>query len=156
MSDNPHSRDSLSRTPSWVMLGFIIGCIVSLSVKKQIDSRGEPRPTSRAEAALAPTPTPTPTPEPRHATLAEMEAIFERWEDHAVWRNGITEVAFWDAATNRYSEYVEVLKSGDYYYFRNLSRLTRPLVEEGIPSDMPLRFTDPEARKRSIFGLPTS
>ncbi|HEU5078057.1 MAG TPA: hypothetical protein VFT72_02525 [Opitutaceae bacterium] len=161
MSENTSARESLSRTPSWIMLGFVIGCIVSLSVKKQIESRAAAeaiRQNAAQGAAPTPTPTPTPVPQIHHATLNELEAVFVRWQSHAVWRNDLTEVAFWNPLTNQYNEYVEILRSGEDFYFRNITHLTRPLSHDDIPHDAPLRFTDPEERVRydSIFVTPSS
>lgn len=144
------------------MLGFVIGCIVSLSVKKQIEARAAADAAARDHAALTatpePTPTPTPVPQLHHATLNELEAIFTRWQGHAVWRNDLTEVAFWNPLTNQYNEYVEVLRSGEDFYFRNVTHLTRPLSHDNIPHDAPLRFTDPNERAHydSIFVTPSS
>ncbi len=141
------SRDALSKTPSWIMVGFVIGGIVAWTAKTQWDNR------SRAVAASAlaveqakPMPTPTPLPPPPgKASLTDLEAVFERWQSHAIWRNDITEIAFWDPATSQFSEFVEVLRNGDEDYFRTIPRLTRPFGDEVLPKDAPLRFTDPDA-----------
>jgi len=85
--------------------------------------------------------------------LEELAAWLARWQGRAIWRNDVTEVAFWDPATNQFSEYVEVLRNGDDYYFRSIPHLTRPFSEEPTPKDAPLRFTDPDAHPERHLRL---
>ncbi len=129
------------------MLGFVVGCVVAYSAKTHWDNQLRAEAVAASEAAKhKPTPTPTPLPPPpSKASLTDLEAVFQRWETHAIWRNDVTEVAFWDPATAQFSEYVEVLRNGEDDYFRTIPRLTRPFSEEALPPDAPLRFTDPEA-----------
>jgi hypothetical protein len=143
MSDEKPPMERLSKVPSWIMLGFVIGGIVALTVKREIDLRD--RASEASSAAVVPTPVPTPSPEPHHAGLNVMEDIFEKWQANAIWSHDLTQVAFWDPTTNRYSEYVEVLRNGDDLYFRTLPALTWPLIEDGVSPDTPLRFAEPES-----------
>ena len=155
MSDPKPRRESLSKTPSWIMLGFVIGCIVAFTVKQQFFSLPNP-PAPVVTTKQVESPEPVRKPEPAHAPLSEMEAIFYQWRGNAVWLHDITEVAFWDRETNKYSEYVEVMRSGDETYFRTIPQLTRPLIDE-VPLNAPIRFTEPEsvhAERRSRFIIP--
>jgi len=149
------NRDALSKTPSWIMLGVLIGCVVGYTVKTQWDTRGRQEAEAAAAAERArPTPTPTPLPlPPGKASLTDLEAVFQRWQTHAIWRNDVTEVAFWDPASAQFSEYVEVLRNGDDYYFRSIPHLTRPFSEESVPKEAPLRFTDPEVHPERHLRL---
>lgn len=159
MSDSSPARESLSKTPSWVMLGFVIGCIVMWAAKEQ---RSPVAPAAAASAAAfkaAPSPevAPPPKEEKVYPSLSDMEAIFDAWHAAAVWKNDITEVAYWDRTTNKYSLYVEILKNGDDYYFRTIPKLTRLLIEEGVPHDAPIKFTEPEsfrAERRALYIFP--
>lgn len=144
MANADSGRERLSKVPSWIMLGCIIGAIVALTVKQQIDARDAQR-VAAANALVKPTPTPTPTPPPHRASLYEYEDIFDRWEERAVWWHDLTQVAFWNPTTNQYSEYVEVLRNGDDYYFRTIPKLTWPLIDVGVAPDQPLRFAEPES-----------
>lgn len=166
MPDPKPTKESLSKTPSWVMLGFVIGCIVALTVKRDLDARDKTAATAAAaaaaakaqaaqiEAAQAP---PKPATPPAKLSLSDLEAVFQRWQSKAVWRHEITEVAYWDPTTNKYSEFVEVLRSGEDLYFRSIPRLTRPLIDEDVDSAVPIRFTELEemrAARRAPFMIP--
>jgi len=149
------NREALSKTPSWIMLGVLIGGVIGYTAKTHWDNRSRADAEAAAAAERArPTPTPTPLPPPpSKASLTDLEAVFQRWQGRAIWRNDVTEVAFWDPATNQFSEYVEVLRNGDDYYFRSIPHLTRPFSEEPAPKDAPLRFTDPEAHPERHLRL---
>ena len=89
-------------------------------------------------------------------SLVAMEEIFAQYRDYVTWRHGITEVVFWNEASNEYSIFVEVLKSGDDYYFRNIPFLTRPINEELNDPKLPIRFTETEdarAERRARFFM---
>lgn len=128
------------------MVGAVVGAILALAAKEQIDARNASRVALLTAAAVTPTPTPTPRPpaSKHHASLFEYEDIFQRWEEKAVWEHDLTQVAFWDPTTNKYTEYVEVLRNGDEFYFRSLPKLTWPLVDVGVAPDQPLLFAEPE------------
>jgi hypothetical protein len=140
-------KPTLSKVPSWIMVGFVLGAMFGMGVqhrlaereaaaaaKHALPARAEPLPTPPAPVASA----------PAHAALVEIENVFSRYEQHAVWRHDITEVALWRPDTNKYSEFFEVLRSGDRYYFRTIPHLTRPVVKPNVTPDLPLRFTEPE------------
>jgi len=124
----------LSKTPSWITLGFLLGAAFVWSL---------PEPQKAPEPEL-----PTQVVKLERPQQTEIEAVFSYWQDHAVWENDLTEVALWDTERKSYSICYEVLRNGDLYYFRTIPHLTRPVLTRGIPSDTPLQFTEPEARRR--------
>lgn len=160
MPDPKPAKEPLSKTPSWIMLGFVVGCIVALTVKRDLDARERSGASALAQQSKPPsahlTAMPAVKPPVTHLSLSDMEAIFERWQNKAIWRHELTEVAYWNPMTNQYSEFVEVLRSGEALYFRSIPHLTRPLVEEDAESAAPIRFTELEemrAARRAPFIL---
>ena len=138
----PPRREQLSKVPSWVMLGFVLGAACVLAWPRQ--------------PGLRPTPTLTPAvlrkapPEPAHPPTIErakfFESVFAEWSRFAVWEDELTEVAFISAETNSFSEHFEVFRSGERYYFRSIPQFTRPVLTHGdIPNNSPLLFTEPQA-----------
>ena len=148
MPDPKSAKEPLSKTPSWIMLGFVIGCIVALTVKRDLDARekaGSSAATSQPKSSSAQiTAAPPVKPAVTQLSLSDMEAIFERWQNKAIWRHELTEVAYWNPTTNQYSEFVEVLRSGEDLYFRTIPRLTRPLIDQDLEPAVPIRFTELE------------
>lgn len=139
----PPTRQQLSKTPSWVMLGFLlgVGCVLAWPKK-------EPRPAAPVSPpAVVPAPA---SKKPGVSTLDRalfFEGVFAEWSKYAVWENELTEVAFWNPDTRSFSERFEVFRSGDRYYFRSISQFTRPLLTHGVPPDSPLQFTEPQASR---------
>ena len=138
----PHPK--LSKTPSWIMVGFIAGALFAYGVRQEVEKH-EPTKT-----ASAPLPAPAQTAPPHsgaalkdHASLTAIENIFTQYEGQAVWHNDLTEVALWNAETGKYSEFFEVMRSGDYYYIRTLPHLTRAVIRQNVDPNSPLRFTEP-------------
>lgn len=127
------------------MVGFIIGAMFAYGVQREVARRNQLTPPP----PLAPAPVKV---EPQRsaaaikdrASLTAIEGIFTQYESLAVWRNDITEVALWNAETNKFSEFFEVMRSGEYYYYRTLPHLTRPVIRHNVNPDLPLRFTEPE------------
>ena len=138
----PHPK--LSKTPSWIMVGFIAGALFAYGVRQEVEKRDPVKVAPPAPAAPAPV-------EPAHssaalkdrASLTAIENIFTQYEGQAVWHNDLTEVALWNAETGKYSELFEVMRSGDYYYFRTIPHLTRAVVRQNTDASAPLRFTEP-------------
>jgi hypothetical protein len=134
---HPISISKLSKTPSWVMLGFVLGALfmIALPDEKPV----EPRPTRRVEPPQPATPAPS--------QIAEVQAVFEdpRWKDYIVWADDTTEVAFWNQGTKEFSDLFEVRRAAGVNYFRSVPALTRPFAKyrAPLPDDCPLRFTAP-------------
>src|SRR5690606_6774299 len=73
------------------------------------------------------------------------EAVFAEWGEHAVWSDGVTEVALWSPADKAYSNFYEVRRVEGEYYFRSIPRLTRRIIARGKPQpESPLQFTEYE------------
>lgn len=136
--ERPVSPSRLSKTPSWITLGFVLGALFVASL---------PRETAKfSDKASTPPTTLVKLERPR---LTEIEAVFAEWERYAVWDNNVTEVALWDTEKKAYSIFYEVLRVGDNYYFRSISRLTRPILTRGVPEQQsPLQFTETETSRR--------
>jgi len=131
----PPSPKQLSRTPSWILLGFALGVLFRwrLPARDPAPLPVEPLPSR-----------PAPLPE---RPLDEVEAVFATWGGHAVWTHELTEISLWDPLTREFSRHYEVLRSGEEYFFRSIPRLTRPVLAYGVPDEAPLRFTETEARR---------
>jgi hypothetical protein len=153
----PVPKEKLSKAPSWIMVGFVIGCLFAYVADRELAKR---RPKAAAEPA-APSRTVTPPPvvqTPPSLLLSqnEIDALFATIADRAVWENDLTQIALWNPRTSKFSDLVEVMRSGDYYYYRPLAKLTRPLIsaetEAGGP---PVLFTEPESvREARLKSIP--
>jgi len=132
-------QPKMSMTPSWVMLGFVLGALFVLALPPLKEEKPLPR-----ESFLAPAPPPQPT-TPRISTI---EAVFAEWGELAIWDDNVTEVALWNTGTNRYSEFYEVRRIGADTYFRSIPKLTRRIINHGKPPPLncPLQFTETEQR----------
>ncbi len=76
------------------------------------------------------------------ARIPTIEAVFEQYGHYAVWKNDVTEVALWSADTKDFSDFYEVARMDNTYYFRSIPHLTRPVLTHGVPADCPLMFTE--------------
>lgn len=141
--DRPISPAQLSKTPSWVMLGFLLGVLFVFALPREQPAAPE------HHVAVEPPPVKLERPK-----LTEIEAVFAEWEPYAKWENDFTEVAVWDTATHSFSNCYEVLRSGETYYFRSIPKLTRPVFSRGIPQKSPLVFTRPEDADPNTGELP--
>ncbi len=135
----PPKREQLSKTPSWIMLGFALGagCVLLWPHREESRAVLTSGVTPRRPAAEAPPPT------IERATF--FESVFAEWSKYAVWDSELTEVAFWSADTKTFSEKFEVYRSGDRFYFRSIPEFTRPVLTHGVPNNSPLQFTEPQA-----------
>ena len=135
-----------SQTPSWAMLGFVLGALFVLALpRRQPEALAPARPPAHASAAVRSAP-------PRLTTI---EAVFAGWSQYAVWENGLTEVALWNADTRAYSDCFEVLRSGDGYFFRSIPKLTRVPLTHGVTANSPLLFTETEEQRQEWLGQKT-
>ncbi len=141
-SDYERSTAKLSKTPSWVMLGFILGALFVIALPP-LRKKPAPAPeTVRVEFTRPAAPR-----EPR--PLSEIEGVFAVWGKHATWFNDTTEVALWNTKDRAFTDFYEVRRFGDDYYFRSLTSLTRRIVKHGKPlPESPLQFTETEEQYR--------
>lgn len=141
------SVSKLSKTPSWVMLGFVLG---AATVYAFFSGKKEAAPTSsHLVKAPAPAPARLEAAQPL-TTLTTIEAVFDMYGRFAVWDDNLTEVAMWDSSTHLFSDYYEVRRDGDKLWFRSISKLTRRPLNHGKlpPPNTPLQFTETEEAYR--------
>jgi hypothetical protein len=122
-------------TPSWVMLGFVLGAFFVWALPEPEKTPPSPQP---APVPRAPEQTRQAARLPR---LTDVEAVFAQWDRYAIWENDVTEVAYWNEETNSFSNFFEVLRVGDRLFFRSIPKLTRPLVKRGVEAHSPFLFT---------------
>lgn len=135
----PDSPSSLSKTPSWISIGFVVGALFVWLL---------PKPAPEVIEVPVRDDTPPPLVAQRvKPDFSELEAVFAEWDDYAVWSNDTTELALWDIETSQYSRFYEVLRSGNNYYYRSIVRLTRPVLTHGVPVSAPLLFTETEKQR---------
>lgn len=139
----PPSVSKMSKTPSWVMLGFVLGALFVLALPNRRRAEPSPAPTKKVEA-----PRPAAPREP--PPLTRIEAVFEEWGKYAVWHDDTTEVALWDSTEERYSDFYEIRKVGGALYFRSVPRLTRRPIGDRSRElvGSPLLFTETEEQFR--------
>jgi hypothetical protein len=132
----------MSMTPSWIMLGFVLGALFVVALPPFENEKPSP-PVERPEP---PEPAAPPTP----PQISTVEAVFAEWGENAVWDDNVTEIALWNTGSNRFSDFFEVRRHGDLYYFRSIPRLTRRVINHGkpLPLNCPLQFTETEERYR--------
>jgi hypothetical protein len=135
----PLSPSKMSKTPSWIMLGFLLGVLTVIAMPPL---RKSP-PAPAAEPVLAePVKRVGPVDPPQLTTI---EAVFAQWGENAVWSDETTEVALWNSQRESYSDFFEVRRYGNTYYFRSIPELTRRIIARGKPMpDSPLQFTETE------------
>lgn len=138
----PLSPAKMSKTPSWVMLGFLLGAAFVWGFKRDTAKPPAVAPVTLTEWPKAVKVTPSP--------LTTIEALFAEWGDNAVWEDERTEVAMWRSETGAYSEFYEVRKIGGELFFRSIPKLTRRIVRSGtpLPASAPLQFTESERHYR--------
>jgi len=137
------SPAKLSKTPSWVMLGFLLGAafVAALPSARKTDAPAEP------PALPSPQARPAETREP--APLTTIEAVFVEWGHYAVWSGDTTEVTLWNTRERAFTDHYEVRRFGEVNYFRSIPSLTRRVLTHGkILPDSPLQFTETEAQYR--------
>lgn len=129
--ERPISPSRLSKTPSWITLGFVLGALFVFSLPRERPSRSSTPPVA-----------PPPVQRLERPKISEIEAVFDEWGRYALWADDITQVALWDTQTHKFSIFYEVLRSSGNYYFRSISRIDRivPPEEMRLPANAPLRF----------------
>ena len=139
----PISTSKMSKTPSWIMLGFLLGAVFVAALPPL---RKKPAPESVALRAIEP-PRPSTPREP--GPLSTIEDVFATWGKYAVWSDDVTEVALWNINEKAYADFYEVRRFGDVYYFRTIPRLTRRIIARGKHlAESPLQFTESEEQYR--------
>jgi len=131
---HPRPPAKMSMTPSWVMLGFGLGAFFVWALPEP-EKKPSPPP---APAERAPEQKMLIVRLPR---LSDVEAVFAQWDRYAIWENDVTEIAYWSEETGSFSDFFEVLRSGDRLFFRSIPKLTRPVVRRGVEARSPLLFT---------------
>ena len=138
----PLSPAKMSKTPSWIMLGFVLGALTVVALLPRLQKRSapafEPRRVEFAKPAAPRQPQP----------LLKIEAVFGLWGDYALWSDDdTTEVALWNDEHREFSDFYEVRRDAKTYYYRTITRLTRRIfMPPNLPPDCPLRFTEPKDR----------
>jgi len=138
----PLSSAKPSKTPSWVMLGFVLGALFVWSLEHSPENRPPPpavEPEKPATVVVAPLLPPR---------MSDVEAVFAMWGGSAIWENDVTEVALWTPETKRYSDFFEVIRSGENLYFRSIPHLTRRILDHGVQENSPLQLTETEAHRQ--------
>jgi hypothetical protein len=125
-----------SLAPSWFMLGIVLGALFMWALP-----RHESSPPVMTESPAVSVREPASPPR-----LTVIEDVFAEWSRYAVWENDLTEVALWNSGKKSFSDYYEVLRSGENYYIRTLPRLTRPILIHGVNPNSPLQFTETQAQ----------
>jgi len=152
----PPSVRQLSKTPSWIMLGFVIGAIFVLSLPRRSAEGGDVN-EGPAEPALPPLVVLKQEPD-----FTALEAVFTDWQHYAVWDGDVTEVALWDGEVGQYARFYEVLRAPSAphgsggpgggaitFYYRSIPALTRPVLTHGVSASAPLLFTEPDVLKEA-------
>jgi hypothetical protein len=132
----PTPSPRLSKTPSWVTLGFVLGALFVWALPRPEKPAAEPAISRSLTVQL------------QRPKLTEIEAVFAEWGHLAVWDYDLTEVAMWDVDKQSFSICYEVLRDGDKLFFRSIPHLTRPVLTHGLHGPMPLQFTETEALRR--------
>ena len=135
------SGPKLSKTPSWVMLGFVLGALFIYAMMRR-DEPVAAVPVRFVEAPKA-------VPPRRPMLLTTIEAVFSVWGEHAKWTEDRTEVALWNKEERKFSDLYEVRRIAGGFYFRSIPELSRRIIRHGKElSGSPLQFTETEEEYR--------
>lgn len=138
----PLKSAKLSKTPSWIMLGFLLGAAFVLALPPRGPKSAAAPATVTARLEPGPAAPPAKVEPPPFTTI---EAVFAEWGQYAVWSDDVTEVALWNSAAGGFANFYEVRRSGGAHYFRTIPSLTRRILNHGKPQpDSPLQFTETE------------
>jgi hypothetical protein len=146
-NDNPSPRTypmspaKMSKTPSWIMLGFVLGALAAAAFLRQ-PQKPAVVPAAPPVAITPPEPEKPRFPQP----LSKIETVFEMFGKEAVWdRHETTEVGLFDSETNRFADFYEIRRMEGKLYFRTIPELTRRVfVPEKADPANPLQFTETE------------
>lgn len=137
----PLSTAKMSKTPSWIMVGFLLGAVTVWYLPQRAEKRGMPPPRVAQKTE------PTEMVKREAQPLTTIEYVFDEWAKYAVWEYDMTEVALWNSKEQSFADFYEVRRYGspERYYFRSIPALTRRIISRGkdIPN-CPLKFTESE------------
>lgn len=137
----------LSKTSSWVTVGFLLGAATVWAYLSHQERLAPAAPVTLSEWPAKK--------QFDRAPLTEIEAVFFKYQEHAVWERNLTEVVMWRGDTQTFSEWYEVRRVGEDFYFRSILHISanRRLITHGKPlaADVPLRFTETEAQYMEWF-----
>jgi len=142
----PPSPARMSKVPSWIMLGFLLGVLAGLAVRRE----PPPAPAKPPAAPVLPSQATVPPGARPRESLTKIEAVFADWGHLAIWDNNTTEVALWNSDDHAFSEFYEVRRLDRDLYFRSVPKLTRLILRHGTPppGECPLLFTETEQQYR--------
>src|SRR3954467_585681 len=107
----PLSAAKMSKTPSWIMLGFVLGAVFVAALPPM---GKKPAPEPEPPRSLAPVRSDEPRQPPELTTI---EAVFAEWGQYAVWSDDTTEVALWNSQDKAFTNYYEVRRLNGVFYF---------------------------------------
>ncbi|MES2695999.1 MAG: hypothetical protein V4773_21175 [Verrucomicrobiota bacterium] len=140
----PLSPSKMSKTPSWIMVGFLLGAVTVWYLPVR---RGEKTAPARPPQAVAVSSTPALSAKRDAQPMSTVEAVFDEWAQYAVWEFDTTEVVLWNKEAGGFTDLYEVRRYGTpaRYYFRTIPALTRRIISRGkeVPG-CPLQFTETE------------
>lgn len=152
----PVPKEKLSKTPSWIMVGFVVGCLFAYVADREMEKRrpaSAPLPAPVVQSAPV---APPETPPSMRLSQNEVDAMFRQVFENAAWENDLTQIAVWNPLTQKFSDLVEVMRSGEYFYYRPLTRLTRPLITAEADSGVLILFTETDAlRAKRLESIPS-
>lgn len=147
-ASQPPSADKPSQTPSWAMVGFVLGALFVLALPHR-EPELPAAPVMPARALAEPPARRAPIAPPRVSTI---EAVFDTYGHYAVWDHDMTEVALWNSESESYADCFEVLRTPEGFFFRSIPQLTRPVLTHGVKADFPLRFTETADQRAEWLG----
>lgn len=143
------SAQPASLTPLWLTLGFAGGLAFGWAALRDASaSRAAAAPVIEKSTPVEPDRAANPV---NAGTLRAVEQMFERWGGYAVWENDVTEIAAWDARRKRHADFYAVLRHDGRFYFRSLTVLSRPLIDHGVSTTMPIAFTEPQWMRDEFY-----
>jgi hypothetical protein len=141
-------KHKLSKTPSWIMVGFALGVLTMLGLQteeKKETAPSEPKPAVETAPVAAEHNVSALENKP---SLVAVEAVFANYRELAFWDHDMTEVALWNSSSNTFADHFEVLRtSAGVLYFRSIPAFTRLPLDNYGPPNCPLRFTETAAMR---------
>lgn len=144
-------KRELSKVPSWIMLGFLIGGLFVFLLRREYLARTpvEPPLSSQSVEGVVVPKEPSLTEMKGFPSLVAIENVWDEWGSHAIWADGTTEFALWNTRTEGFTDFFEAVAQEGQVYFRSIPKLTRPIADRGLGKESPLLFTTPVvAQKR--------